>query len=103
MHIQVLLDQIGERHRRGAPAWSKSRERLPERILRFCAACEAANLRTRRTAAVQPVAVGPERAAIPPARFQLEHLTLLNHVNLLDRLIGSRNDNVASPEDHLSH
>ncbi len=32
---------------------------------------------------------------------QLEHLTLLNHRDLLDRLIGSRNDNLTSPEDHL--
>jgi hypothetical protein len=102
MHAQVLLDQIGQRHRRHTPARSESRERLPQCFLRFCAACEAANLWTRRTAAVQPVAVGPEWTAIRAAGRQLEHLTLLNHVNLLDRLIGSRNDNVTSPEDHLS-
>ena len=101
MHAQVLVDQIGERHRRRAPARSESRERLPQCYLRFCAACEAANLRARRTAAVQPVAVGPERTAIRAAGRQLEHLTLLNHRDLLDRLIGSRNDNLTSPEDHL--
>ena len=39
--------------------------------------------------------------AIAAAGRQLEHLTLLNHRDLLDRLIGSRNDNLTSPEDHL--
>jgi hypothetical protein len=58
---------------------------LRERLLGFRATREAPDLRPRRPAPVQAVAVRPKRLPVGALCLQLENLTLLNHRVLLDR------------------
>jgi hypothetical protein len=44
VHLQVLVDQFGERHRPGAPAGPESCEHLLESLQRVSASREPANL-----------------------------------------------------------
>ena len=84
MHLQVLLDELTQRHR---PRSTRAEpiERSAERRLRLHATREATHLRPLRAAPFEPIAVRPQRLAIRPLRLQLEHLALLDHRYLLDR------------------
>ncbi len=94
MHLQVLVDQLARRHRRGTTARPESCEHLLKSLQRLSATREPAHLQPRRAASLQPVAVRPQRLPIRAPRLQLEHLPLLDHLepprSTTDRGVSSR-------------
>jgi hypothetical protein len=68
VRYQVLVDQLGERHRRTG---TKTLQRALQRPHRLSARREATHLRPLRAAAARAVAVGPDRLAVRPACPQL--------------------------------
>src|SRR6266508_3836893 len=79
MHLQVLVDQLAERHRCCPSSGSEPCEYFLERLQRLSASRESADLRPHRAAPLEPVAVRPQRLTVPALRPQLEHLALLPH------------------------
>lgn len=79
MHLQVLLDKVGERRRCPSPTWPDPIEHLPKRRLGLGATREAIDLRSRRTAPLAAVAISPERLPVAPCVLNLKHLAMLDH------------------------
>jgi hypothetical protein len=79
MHFEILSDQLGERQRRGAATGRESVELSPERALRIDPSRESAGLRPSGAAAVDAVAICPQRVAVGVAVPQFEDLSLLRH------------------------
>src|ERR1051326_6693771 len=80
MHLQVLVHELGQRDRRSSATRSEPIEHLPQRLLRLCRSREPADLQPLRAAALEPVAVCPQRLPVRTLRLQLEHLAVLDHL-----------------------
>ena len=81
---EILLGQLGEGQLSGDALGSSCPFELQlERVTGVGLGSEPAPLHPLRTAARDPVAIGPEGAAVALARFEPEHLALLNHWSLL--------------------
>jgi hypothetical protein len=80
MHLQVLVDELGERDRRSSPSRSEPVEHFAKRRLCFRTRREPADLRPLRVAAFEPVPVRPQGLTVQALRLQLEHLTVLDHL-----------------------
>jgi hypothetical protein len=102
MHLQVLVDQFVERHRRRQAVRSESSELL-ERIQRVTASREPANLRPRRAASLQAIPVRPEGLPVNALRLQLEHLTLLDHLGTSSIDNRIEESHPRRDDDHPSH
>jgi hypothetical protein len=85
MRLQVLGDPLAQRQRRRAAVGHQPRQLVPERPLRLSPTGEPANLQPRRPAARNAIPVRPHWLPLRRPLLQPEHLTLLNHLNLLDR------------------
>src|SRR5712691_3375391 len=104
MHLQVLVDQLGKRHRRRAPARTEPLKNLPKRLQRLGASREPTNLWPCRAASLEPVAVRPQRLPVDALRLQLEHLALLPHhePSSIDRRIEESQRTTSGGRDHPS-
>jgi hypothetical protein len=80
MRLQVLLDPLAERHPRRTAAGHEPGQLVLKRPLRLSPAAEPAHLHSRRTTARDAIPVSPQRLPIRAPRLQLEHLTLLDHL-----------------------
>jgi hypothetical protein len=105
VHLQVLVDQLAERYRRRPPSGSKPCKHLLESLQRVSASREPADLRSRRPASLEPVAVRPQRLPVDALRLQLEHLALLPHhePSSIDRRIEESQRTTSGGRDHPSH
>src|SRR6266545_4375410 len=104
MHLEVLIDEFPERHRRAAPSGTQPLDDLLKRLLCLSATCEPTNLRPRRAATLEPIPLRPKRFTARALRLQLEHLTLLHHhrTSSIDNEIEESEAERARPDDHLS-
>jgi hypothetical protein len=85
VHLQVLVDELAEGHCRPSPAWGDPIKSFAKCLLRLFPAREATDLWPCRAASFESVPVCPQRLAVGVFRLQLEHMALLDHVDLLDR------------------
>src|SRR5262249_25921324 len=72
--LQVLRDQLGKRY---LPTWTQPLELSPKRPFRVYACRESAHLRPSRAAAVDAVAIRPQRLSVRATRPELQNLTML--------------------------
>ena len=85
MRLQVFGDPLTQRQRRRAATWHEPGKLVLQRPLRLSSAAEPAHLQPRRPATGNAIPKRPQRLPGRRVRLQLEHLTLLNHLNLLDQ------------------
>jgi len=81
---EILLGQLAQRHLPKPPvAAIQPLERDLQRLQRLALTREPAHLGPCRATTVDAIAIRPRRLAISASRLQLEHLSLLNHRQLL--------------------
>lgn len=85
MQLEILLDELGERDRGRTATGAEALQSLVKRQLRLSPCREPTDLWPRGAAALETKPIRPQRLAVRVSALQLEHLTLLDHLNLLDR------------------